>query len=180
MFKYALAYGGAAGAVVIAVIIVGIALSGGDAGHAGSAWLGYLVMLVALTLVFVGVKRYRDREKGGVIRFLPALGVGLSIAAVAGVVYVALWEAYLAFTDYGFIRAYADAALEAKKAKGLDAAALEAEAARIEVLVRRYANPLFRLPMTFMEIFPVGALIALVSAAILRNPRAFPAARRAA
>jgi hypothetical protein len=38
-----------------------------------------------------------------------------------------------------------------------------------------YRNPLFRLPMTFIEIFPVGLLIALISAAILRNPRILPA-----
>jgi hypothetical protein len=34
--------------------------------------------------------------------------------------------------------------------------------------------------MTFVEIFPVGLVIALVSAAILRNPKAFPARRAAA
>ena len=44
--------------------------------------VGYAIMLVALTAVFLGVKHYRDKEKGGVIRFLPALGVGLGISAV--------------------------------------------------------------------------------------------------
>jgi len=39
-------------------------------------------------------------------------------------------------------------------------------------------NPLFRLPMTFVEIFPVGLLIALVSAGLLRNPRFLPARQR--
>jgi hypothetical protein len=29
--------------------------------------------------------------------------------------------------------------------------------------------------MTFIEIFPVGVLIALISAALLRNPRMLPA-----
>ena len=37
-----------------------------------------------------------------------------------------------------------------------------------------YADPLYRLPMTFAEIFPVGLLISLVSAAALRNPRVLP------
>jgi hypothetical protein len=32
-----------------------------------------------------------------------------------------------------------------------------------------------RVPMTFLEIFPVGALIALISAAVLRNPKVLPA-----
>ena len=38
-----------------------------------------------------------------------------------------------------------------------------------------YANPLFRLPITFVEMFPIGVLISLVSAAVLRNSRFLPA-----
>lgn len=39
----------------------------------------------------------------------------------------------------------------------------------------QYANPLFRLPMVFAEIFPVGVLVSLISAALLRNRRFLPA-----
>jgi hypothetical protein len=41
---------------------------------------------------------------------------------------------------------------------------------------QQYANPFFRLSITFIEIFPVGVLISLISAVLLRNPR-FMAAR---
>ena len=40
-----------------------------------------------------------------------------------------------------------------------------------------YANPLYRMPMTFAEIFPVGVLVSLVSAALPRNSRFLAAAR---
>jgi hypothetical protein len=40
-----------------------------------------------------------------------------------------------------------------------------------------YANPWFRLPMVFSEIFPVGVLVSLVSAAMLRRPTFLPARR---
>ena len=40
---------------------------------------------------------------------------------------------------------------------------------------KNYANPLYRLPITFVEMFPVGVLISLVSAALLRNSRFLPA-----
>ena len=46
--------------------------------------LTYLVMLVALSMVFVGIKQYRDQALGGVIKFGPALLVGLGISAVRG------------------------------------------------------------------------------------------------
>ena len=38
-----------------------------------------------------------------------------------------------------------------------------------------YANPLIRMPITFIEIFPVGLVISLIAAALLRNSRFLPA-----
>ena len=51
----------------------------------------------------------------------------------------------------------------------------EAETAEMAAMKTNYANPLYRMPMTFIEIFPVGALVALVSAALVRNPKFLPA-----
>ena len=174
--KYVLTYGLLSGLVIIATMLTGILLS--DSGSFfSSEWFGYLVMLVALTFIFVGVKRYRDVECGGIIRFGPALGLGLAIAAVAGFAYVAVWEAYLAATDYAFIDGYVAGVLRARQAEGLSGAALAREAAELETLRSQYANPLFRIPMTFLEIFPVGLLVALVSALLVRNPKLLPATR---
>ena len=41
----------------------------------------------------------------------------------------------------------------------------------------QYAHPLFRMPMTFTEIFPVGVLVSLISAGLLRKPSFLPARR---
>lgn len=174
MTKIALIYGTLAGVIVIACTVATFSLTNGE-GHSGSYVLGYLIMIVALTMIFFGVKRYRDRERGGVIKFLPALGMGLMIAVVAGVAYVAAWEAYLAISGRDFIGEFANGVIEAARAKGVTGAALDAQIAEMNQLKVQYANPLFRLPMTFLEIFPVGVIIALISAIILRNPRALPA-----
>ena len=137
--------------------------------------VGYLTMLVALSMVFVGVKRYRDMVRGGVIRFWPAFGIGLGIAGVAGLCYVAGWEAYMYATDYSFMDVYMKQAIAAKAAAGASATELAKFSVEMNTLKVQYANPLFRMPMTFAEIAPVGVIVALVSAAILRNSRAFPA-----
>jgi len=42
------------------------------------------------------------------------------------------------------------------------------------VMRTRYRNPLFRIPVTFSEIAPVGVLVSFVTAALLRNPRVLP------
>ncbi|WP_129792058.1 DUF4199 domain-containing protein [Sphingosinicella sp. CPCC 101087] len=171
--KYAFTYGSLAGLAVVAVIVLGLTFAERD-GFFTSQWLGYLVMLVALTLIFVGVKRYRDVERGGVIRFLPALGMGLAIAVVAALFYVAAWEAYLAATDYRFMDEYIASLAEKRRAAGVSEAALAQELDRYEWMRASYANPFIRIPITFVEIFPVGLLVALVSAALLRNPRFLP------
>lgn len=94
---------------------------------------------------------------------------------MAGVTYVAVWEIYLAMTDHAFINDYAGGIIAAKKAEGVSGTELQAAIESMESMQSQYANPLFRLPMTFLEIFPVGLLITLISAAILRNPGALPA-----
>ncbi len=171
--KYALIYGLMSGFVIIVTMIAGLALSSSGS-FFSSEWFGYLVMLVALTFIFVGVKRYRDVERGGVIKFGPAFAMGLGIAVAAGVAYVAVWEIYLAMTDYKFMDEYIAGIMRARQAAGASVESLAAEAAKLESMRDSYANPLFRIPMTFLEIFPVGLLVSLVSAALLRNPKLMP------
>ena len=63
---------------------------------------GYVTMLVALSAVFVAIKRYRDTELGGVIGFWPALGLGLGISVIAGIIYVARVGAFARADAHGF------------------------------------------------------------------------------
>jgi len=171
--RYALVYGGIAGAIVIGVLVAGLAFDLHS--HATSEWFGYLVMLVALSLIFVGVKRYRDVECGGVIRFGRAFGLGLGIAAVAALVYVIVWEIYLAASGVDFIAQYSATIVERMRAEGATPGDIQAKTIEMRQMGELYRNPLLRIPITFVEVFPVGLIVALVSAALLRNPKLLPA-----
>jgi len=173
--RYALVYGGIAGGIAIAVLVAGLALDLSN--HTSSVWFGYLVMLVALSLIFVGVKRYRDAECGGVIRFGRAFAMGLGMAAVAGILYVIGWEAFETATGWQFMADYTNTIIEGMRAEGASPAAIAARREEMRGFAEIYANPLYRMPMIFAEIFPVGLLVSLISAALLRNPRLLPAAR---
>ncbi len=177
MFKTAFIYGTISGVFVIGVIILGIIAANGDYdGHLlASEWLGYLVMIVALSMIFLAIRDYRNKTLGGVIKFLPALGLGVLIAGIAGIFYVISWEIYLAATNYTFMDNYIAQTIEARRADGVSGPELEAQIAQLNQIGEAYENPLFRLPMTFAEIFPVGLVIALISAAVLRNPKVLPA-----
>jgi len=171
--RYVLSYGGIAGAIVVAIICATIAMD--LPSHATSMWVGYLVMLAALSLIFVGVKRYRDVECGGVIRFGRAFGLGAGMALVAAVIYVIGWEISIATWAHNYIAEYMTGIIEGMRAEGASPAAIEAKTREMQELAEMYGNPLFRLPMTASEILPVGLLVALFSAALLRNPKLLPA-----
>lgn len=158
MKKLVFVYGFVAGLVIIVTSTLSI--------HMGvaSAWLGFLVMFVAFGSIFVAVKQYRDDTLGGVIRFGTGFLVGLGITLVASVVYVLVWELYLAMTDYAYIDTFVESMREGSYS--------DADA---DAMLQQYANLLFRLPMTFVEIFPVGLLISLVSAFILKGSENLPA-----
>jgi hypothetical protein len=171
MARIVFVYGLISGVVIICAMIGSIVANGGH----GSLWLGYLIMLIGLTSVILGVKQYRDQVRGGVIGFLPAFGVGLAIALVASLAYVAVWEAYLYATHYTFMDKYVASMLEAKRAEGVTGEAYAKLQREFQAMAESYQSPLFRVPMTFAEIFPVGLLVSLVSAGLLRNSRFLPA-----
>jgi hypothetical protein len=110
-----------------------------------------------------------------VIGFGRAFALGLGIAAVAGLVYVAGWEAYLATTDGNFMADYAAATLADLRASGASASEIASAEAQMAQAVEMYRRTPLRLLITFSEIFPVGLLVALLSAIVLRNPRMLPA-----
>ena len=172
MKKSILTYGLITGAVIIGSMLLGILNVSGF-----SQWLGYLIIVVAMTMIFIGVKRYRDQERGGVISFGQAFALGLGIALVASLVYVLVWEIYLALTDYAFIHDYTASIIQRRQEEGASGADMEALLAQMQKLTTQYANPFYRLPMTFAEIFPVGLLVSLISAGVLRFSHILPARR---
>ena len=141
--------------------------------------VGYLIMLVGLTLIFVGVKRFRDIERGGIVKFLPAFLLGLGIALVASIIYVVGWEIYMSATDYSLIDDFISQQLRDYQAAGMSGAELARKTEEMAAMRAQFRdNPLFRIGMIFLEVFPVGLIVALVSAALLRNPKLLPATAR--
>jgi hypothetical protein len=173
MLKRILIYGTIAGLIVgVPLFTVSVATTG----HSPYGMvLGYSIMLIALSAVFVAIKRHRDADLGGVIGFWRAFGLGLAISVIAAVFYVLAWESALAVTHMDFAGGYAKAVIAQQQAKGVSGDALARITAEMEQFKVQYANPLYRLPMTFAEIFPVGLLVSLISAGLLRNRRFLPA-----
>jgi len=175
MLPYVIRFGIIAG-LLVGIPMIAFMVSLPPDGHGLASMVQtYIVMLVALSMVFVGVKQYRDKALGGVIHFAPALGLGLAISAVAGVFYAIAWEISQVFMSFDFTGVYAKSMVEGVRSAGGSPEAIAQAEQRAREFVEQYSNPFFRVPMTFLEIFPVGVLVSLVSAALLRNSRLLPA-----
>jgi hypothetical protein len=171
--RYSLVYGGLAGIIIIVVSTAFV--TAGLLGHSSSPLMGYLAMLVGLTMIFVGVKRYRDAEQGGVITFGKALIVGLGISLIAAIIYAAAFEIYAALSGFDLTAHFSEITQREMQSAGASQSAIDRELAALREFGEAYRNPLVRIPIHFLEIGPVCLLVSLVSAAILRNPRVLPA-----
>lgn len=166
MKRIVLSYGVIAGLVVILSML--LSLKYGQ----GQQWLGFLIMFIAFSSIYFAIRQYRDDTLGGVITFSKALLVGVSVSAVAGVIYVVVWEVYINATNFAWVDTYVNDLIETKKSSGVSDAEVLAYSAEMSEFSAQYRNPLFRVPMTFIEIFPVGLLVSLVSAGVLKNHKA--------
>lgn len=165
--------------IVGSLFLGGWAASGGNQDSSGGLVVGYLTQFVALIVVFLGIKGHRDNALGGVIKFFPALGIGLAISLIASLGWVIAWETVLATShmDYGaVIRKMMIAQAEAGGATG---AALEKATADAQNFANMYNIPPIRWAMTFVEMFPTGVLVSLISAGMLCNSRFLPPGRPA-
>jgi hypothetical protein len=131
--------------------------------------VGYTTMVVALLAVFFGIRSYRDKTGDGTITFGRAFKVGILITLIACAIYVTAWEIiYFNFMP-DFADKYAALSLDRMRADGASAAEMVEAEKKMADFKRLYPNPLFNIGMTFIEIFPVGLIVTLVSAAILRR-----------
>jgi hypothetical protein len=136
-------------------------------------YLGYTVIVLSLLLVFFGIRSYRDNVGQGQISFGRAFVVGIAITVISCLCYVAAWEVLYFHFLPGFMDKYSAYMVQKLQASGTSPAAIQAQAEQIRKYKEMYDNPLINAAMTFIEPFPVGVVIALASAAILkRKPQA--------
>jgi hypothetical protein len=166
-------YGLIAGATV--AVLMRIAMMLFPEGGTNGMVAGFSSMIIALSFVFVGVKRYRDVELGGVIRFWRALAVGGGIAAIASLFYVAAWELYLYFTNYTFMDEYTRVVIEQAQKAGNSASELARLSKDMAAFKTLYANPFSRMAITLTEILPVALIMPVISATLLRKSSFMPA-----
>lgn len=131
--------------------------------------VGYATMVIALSLVFFGIRACRENHQQGVITFGRAFKVGMLITLIASVMYAVGWEVSYHTVNEGFMEKYAAHYIEKMKEEGASPEELAQMKTDWDAMLESYTNPLVRFSLTMMEILPVGIVISLVSAALLRK-----------
>src|SRR6201991_4405099 len=157
-------------ASLIISVLMGLSLLLADKiGPGHSMALGYTIMVASFLLIYFGIRSYRDNVLAGRISFGRAFACVILITLITTVCYVAMWEfLYFNFMPH-FMDNYFAAQIHKVQSSGLDPATTAARVAAIQHSQQLYQNPFINMAYTFIEPFPVGLIITLISAAVLRR-----------
>lgn len=169
MKKSILIYGLIAGFIVSALMAVNVAMCMKSGNYDSSMVVGYAAMLIALSMIYVGVKNYRDKYSNGVISFGKAFKIGFLIALLASTVYVLVWLVEEHFFYPDFMEKYTAHEITTLQSAGLSAPEIADKTKELEQAAAWYQNPLLKILMTYAEILPVGIVVALISALLLKR-----------
>ena len=132
-------------------------------------FFGYATMIIGLSLIFVAIKNYRDNYNAGVITFGKAFRIGLLITLIASTVYVVVWLVDFTWFAPNFFDKYNAGKLADLKAHGATAAEISKTIADNNQEVAMYKNPFVNAFFTYLKIVPVGLVISLIAALILKK-----------
>ena len=169
MKKTVLKFGFIAGAIFVAMMVTTMPFLDRIGFQYGEI-IGYTTLLVAFAFVFVGIRSYRENVGNGYITFGRAFKVGILITVIASLCYVISWLiVYYGFApDFGV--KYSQYLIEKSRAEGASPEQIAEQVAQMERFWAIYKNPVYNFLITFfVEPFPMGLVITLISSAILRK-----------
>ena len=175
MRRIVLTFGLISGAALSAMMAISMAFH--DQIGFGNAGLiiGYATMVLAFLMIFFGVRSYRDKVGGGAVTFGKAFQVGLLITLLSSACYVASWQVVYRNFMPDFMDKYSAHELDKARQAGATEAQLAAQSREMADFNEMYKNPLVNIAFTLLEPLPVGLVITLISAAVLKRKEPLPA-----
>jgi hypothetical protein len=175
MKRVVIIFGLLSGAVSSAMMFLTLPLiNNGTVNNHNGEVIGYTAIFLSFLLVFFGIRSYRENS-GGTITFGRAFSAGILITLISCIFYVASWEIIYFKMMPDFLDKYAARSIAEMHEKGASADAIAAKTKELATMKEMYNKPLINAAITFIEPFPVGLIVTLVSAGILRRRNAPPA-----
>ena len=168
MKKTILTFGLISGALASVLMCTTVPLLRTDHGNKALV-IGYTTIVLSFLLVFFGIRSYRDNLANGAITFGRAFTIGLGITLISCLCYVISWEIIYFNFLHGFMDSYFAHQIQKIQSTPGTPEAIQAKVAAIRHSQQLYENPFVNALYTFIEPFPVGLVITLISAVILRR-----------
>jgi len=172
MKRIVLVFGGIAGVLNSLFMVSSMAYYYSSSKFEGSMVLGFSAMILSFSLIFVGIKKWRDEQNDGSVSFGKGFLIGLYISLIASTMYVVSWMIEYHFFMPDFMEKYMAFGIEQVKASGGSQIEIAAKQVEMEPYKKMYENPLQFALITYTEILPVGIVVSIISALILKkNPK---------
>jgi len=169
MKKNILIFGLISGLIVTAMMTASVISCYKTQEFEGNMILGFTVMIIAFAFIFVAIKNYRDKFNEGAVSFGKAFKIGMLITLIASTLYVVAWLIiyYNFFPD--FMDKFTAHEIDQIKSKGYSVTETNEKIADLNSMKEMYRNPIVVVLYTYLEIFPVGLIITLISAFFLKR-----------
>ena len=144
-----------------------------------STYIGYAGMLIVFSMVFFGIKSYRDNQGRGSVSFWKAFQIGILITLLASLIHGVGGMAYnLVNPDFKqfFLEKFTEYEL-GKLTQPVDPAAREAVSKQVDLVRTIYENPILDLLFSVLMILPAGLIVTVISALLLRRKELLPASQ---
>ncbi|HZY78186.1 MAG TPA: DUF4199 domain-containing protein [Cyclobacteriaceae bacterium] len=131
--------------------------------------VGYAAMIIVFSLIFFGIRNYRNKELNGTITFGNAFKIGVLIAFVGSTMYVIVGLGYMYLAMPDFVDKYCMHVMIQATRNGATEAELALKSQEMEQFKEMYKSPFFAILISYFEVLPVGLVVALVSSLILKR-----------
>src|SRR5450432_541844 len=131
--------------------------------------LGYSAVVMAALILFFGIRSYRQQTPDGRMTFGRGFAVGVLITLVACACQIVTFEVlyFKVLPDFG--ERWAESQVDRAREKGGSAQDIAAAEKNAQTFKKLFDNPATNALVTFATTFPIGLVLAGVSAAILRK-----------
>lgn len=160
ILKHSATYGAIIG---FALIIYAILLYIADLSL--SRGLGYISYIIIIVGLYIGIKKFRENEPSGAIKYSRALGVGVLICVFLGFIGAAFAYLQFRFIDPDLVNKILEMSEEKLLEKGLSEDMIEMQSQ----FMRNFMTPGMMALSSFISYIFMGTVFSLIIAAILKK-----------
>ncbi|MBD1391966.1 DUF4199 domain-containing protein [Mucilaginibacter glaciei] len=169
MKRNVIVFGLLSGALISTFTVITMAVCYRSPQFEGSMVMGFSAMLIAFSFIFVAVKNYRDKYNDGFVSFGKAFQIGLLISLIGSTMYVLAWATEYHFFMPDWMERYTAHSLQTLHASGKSANVIAEKTKEIKAMNESYKSPVIFTLYTYAEILPMGILVSLIAALILKR-----------